>query len=171
MQDLTVYPITQDEIREAINVALRGDYLDTNRLISTLADILLGDGGLPVAVIAAGGVALNIDEQIAMLKQAEQRNAGRRAALEGISEAAKGWALRRMQDADIKAVHQPGQPSISRHKNPPKVEVINEDDIPQLYRKMELVEKIDKRGIADALKEDFVVPGARLIQTERLEIK
>jgi hypothetical protein len=171
MNDLTTYPVSETEIAEAINVALRGDYLDVARLITALENIQLGDGGLPAAATAAAGVALNLNSQIDMLRQAEERIAGRRVALEGISEAAKEWALRRMQEADMKAVHQTGQPSVTRHKNPPKVEVINEDDIPQQYRKMELVENIDKKGISTALKEGVNVPGARLTQTERLEIR
>lgn len=171
MNDLTIYPVSETEIAEAINAAFRGDYLDVARLITALETVLLGAGGLPAAVTASGGLTLNLDSQIDMLKQAEERIAGRRAALQGIRDAATDWALRVMRDADIKAIHQPGRPSILRHKNPPKVEIINEDDIPQLYRKIELVEKIDKKGIADALKEGFVVPGAKLVQTERLEVK
>lgn len=169
--DLTTYPVTETEIAETINVALRGDYLDTNRLITALETVILGAGGLPAAVTAAAGVALNLDSQIDMLRQAEERIAGRRAALQGIRNTATDWALRVMQDADVKAVHQTGQPSISRHKNPPKVEILNEAEIPQEFRKLELVEKIDKKGISAALKEGVDVPGAKLTQTERLEVR
>lgn len=170
-QDLTTFPIAQDEIREAINVALRGDYLDTNRLMATLDNILIGDGGLPAAVTAAGGVVLNLDGQIDMLKQAEERIAGRRTALQGIRDAATDWALCRMRETDVKAIHQPGQPSVSRRNNPPKVEILNEAEIPQKFRKLELVEAIKKKEISAALKKGVDVPGARLTQTEHLEIK
>ena len=169
--DLTTYPVTEQEITEAISTALRGDYLDTNRLITALETVILSASGLPAAVTAAAGVALNLDSQIDMLKLAEERIAGRRAALQSIRDAATDWALRVMMDADIKAVHQAGQPSISRHLNPPKVEILNENELPQEYKKLELVETIKKKEISKALKSGVYVPGAKLTQTERLEIK
>ena len=53
--------------------------------------------------------------------------------------------------------------------NPPKVDLIDELAIPSEFKKITVVEDIDKKAISEALKQGQDVPGARLIQTKRLQ--
>lgn len=58
-------------------------------------------------------------------------------------------------------------------KNPPRVDIYDEILIPAEYlKRVEKVEtKVDKKAIADAIKNGVTVEGATLVQTKRLEIK
>ncbi len=171
MKDLTTFPVQEQGIADLISSALAGDPVGPAALVEALT-IVLETQGLPSAVSDGGALILNLEAQINMLTQAEQRIAGRRAYLERLRVAAADWAQKIMQENGVKSIgDRAGAFTLTRRKNPPRVEILNEDEIPQLYRKMELVEKIDKQGIAKALKDEFIVPGARLVQTERLEVK
>jgi hypothetical protein len=170
MKDLTTFPVQEQAISDLTTSALAGDHIDSAALVEALT-IVLETKGLPTAVSEGGAIILNLKAQIEMLIQAEARIAGRRAYLEGLCAAAKDWALKLLQDAGVKRISGNGAIEIVRRSNPPKVEIIDEDAIPTLYRKMKLVEEFDKQSIAKALKEESVVPGARLVQTERLEVK
>jgi hypothetical protein len=171
MQDLIIFPVQEPGITDIVTSALAGGHVAPAALVEALT-ILLETRGLPAAVSDGGALILNMEAQIDMLTQAEQRIAGRRAYLEGLRAAAADWAQKVMQENGVKSIgDRAGAFTLTRRKNPPRVEILNEDEIPQLYRKMELVEKIDKQGIAKALKDEFIVPGARLVQTERLEVK
>jgi hypothetical protein len=170
MKDLTTFPVQEQAISELTTSALAGDHIDSAALVEALT-IVLETKGLPTAVSEGGAIILNLKAQIEMLIQAEARIAGRRAYLEGLCAAAKDWALKLMQDAGVKRISGDGAIEIVRRSNPPKLEIVDENAIPILYRKMELVENFDKRGMATALKEGAIIPGARLVQTERLEVK
>ena len=169
MKDLTVFPVQNQAIAALTTSALAGEHVTTAALVEALTQVL-ETTGLPIAVAEGGAMILNMEAQLDMLEQAERRLAGRRAYLESLHAAAKGWALKLMQDADVKQVSG-GIIDIARKKNPPKVEILNENEIPQLYRKVELIDKIDRMAIAAALKDGMIVPGARLTQNERLEVK
>lgn len=63
-----------------------------------------------------------------------------------------------------------GQLSVVKiQSNPPKVDVLDELAIPSDYKKISVVEDLDKKKIAEALKSGQDVPGARLISTKRLK--
>lgn len=51
------------------------------------------------------------------------------------------------------------------------VDVVNEEKIPDWYKKEETVISIDKKLIMQELKEEKEVPGARLIVNQHLQIK
>ena len=61
--------------------------------------------------------------------------------------------------------------TVKLRKNPPKVEIIDELVIHKEYKREVIDYKLDKKAIAEALKAGVVVDGARLIQTNRLEVK
>lgn len=61
--------------------------------------------------------------------------------------------------------------TVKVRRNPPKVEITDELVIHKEYRREVVEYKIDKKAIAEALKAGVVVDGARLIQTNRLEVK
>lgn len=55
--------------------------------------------------------------------------------------------------------------------NPPKVDVFNESLISEDFKKITLIEAIDKKKIAETIKTGMDVPGCRLIQNRSLSIK
>jgi len=63
--------------------------------------------------------------------------------------------------------------TVKLRRNPPSVEVEHEALVPKEYRVMKIVEKesIDKKAIADALKNGIPVDGCRLLTKTRLEVK
>lgn len=56
-------------------------------------------------------------------------------------------------------------------KCPPRVEVINEDDLPDNFKRIKTDILVDKEKLKEELKHGVVVPGAKLIQAEKLVIK
>ena len=62
------------------------------------------------------------------------------------------------------------QRSVKIRKNPPSVEIYNQDVIPQSFKDIEIVEKIRKLDLRDALKKGEV-PGARLTSGTSLMIQ
>jgi len=63
--------------------------------------------------------------------------------------------------------------TLKLRKNPPAVEVADEALVPDEYRVTKVVEKvtIDRKAIADALKNGLPVEGCALITRSRLEVK
>jgi hypothetical protein len=61
--------------------------------------------------------------------------------------------------------------TVKLRKNPPKVEITDELVIHKEYKREVVEYKLDKKAIAEALKAGVVVDGARLVQTNRLEVK
>ena len=55
-------------------------------------------------------------------------------------------------------------------KNPPKVVVINPDDIPSEFKTQEVIEKVNRVYIREQLKQ-MEIKGVELVQETRLEIK
>ena len=56
-------------------------------------------------------------------------------------------------------------------KNPCSTDITDKDIIPDKFIKRVVEEKVDKDAIKRAIKDGEIVPGAQLIQTERLRIK
>lgn len=60
---------------------------------------------------------------------------------------------------------------ISIRSNPPSVDVVNEYQIPEMFKKEKTTVSIDKSSILKALKEGQEVPGAVIKQSKRIDIK
>lgn len=61
--------------------------------------------------------------------------------------------------------------NLSVRLNPESVELINEYQVPDIYRKEKVTVSIDKTAIKEAIKSGLEVPGAVLDRKKRLEIK
>lgn len=60
---------------------------------------------------------------------------------------------------------------ISIRSNPPSVDVVNEYQIPEIFKKEKTTVSIDKSSILKVLKEGQEVPGAVIKQSKRIDIK
>ena len=61
--------------------------------------------------------------------------------------------------------------TISIQNNPPSIEVVDEALIPDEFKSIETVTKIDKKAILKAIKEGSEIAGSRLSQTMSLRIR
>lgn len=61
--------------------------------------------------------------------------------------------------------------NLSVRLNPEAVEIVNEYQVPDIYRKEKVTVTIDKTTIKEDIKSGFGVPGAVLVRKQRLEIK
>ena len=60
---------------------------------------------------------------------------------------------------------------IKINKNPPKINILNADEIPNEYINIKQERTIDKLKIKDDIKQGVIVPGVELIQSEKLTIR
>lgn len=138
-----------------------------------VADTLESLGG-ELEVKAQNVVAFlrNLETTAASIKDAEKAMAERRKAIEGRAARLKSYVLESMQDNGIQKIECPYF-TISIAKNPPAVDIFDDKQIPADY----LTDppppppQIDKKLIAQAIKDGFEVPGARLTQGVRLAIR
>lgn len=105
----------------------------------------------------------NIDKEMKRLKALKFSNRNTMDKLEFLIDF--GLKKRNIRKVDF------GTCSATYRKNPPRVEIIDEAKIPDLYKKEETVIKIDKTKIKDFLKAGNELEGATLIQEEKLKIK
>ena len=169
--DLTLYPITPEaqNALAVVEMALAGEHVTPQQIIDALATV---PGGLPAAVTAAGAIVLNLEAKSNMLEDAINRLQGKKAVLDKLVQVSKEWALSQCQAAGVRRLSSnDGAFSAVVKKNPPRVEILNADELPAHYIKTELVDTPLKSEIKDALRAGQLVPGARLVQDERIEFR
>lgn len=143
----------------------------------TIADTIEGSGitdelavkAQNIEYIARGALSHNdaIDAEIARLQALK-------AHREKIAKGLRDYLKENMERAGIEKIECP-MFSIGIRKNPPAVEITSTDDLPFAFWKTPEpkppVPAPDKAAIKDALKRGEDVPGARMSQSTRLEIK
>lgn len=138
----------------------------------TLADTLESmSGELEVKAQNVAFVARNIEALAASIKEAENAMATRRKAMESRAASLRSYLLRNMQLAGVQKIEGPYL-RMSIKNNPAAVDVFDAAQIPSDYmRQPEPPPPApDKTAIKEALKAGVDVPGARLTQSQRLDI-
>lgn len=139
----------------------------------TVADTLEGmSGELEVKATNVAYMARNLEALAASIKEAEAGMTARRKALENRAAGLRDYLLRNMQACGMTKIESPHL-QISVRSNPPSVDVFDAAQIPADYmRQPEPPPPApNKTAIAAALKLGQDVPGARLVQSQRLELK
>lgn len=114
----------------------------------------------------------NMDSMANAIENAEKNMAARRKAIENRIKSIKKYLLSSMQSAEIFKIECP-EFKISRQKNPPSV-VIDDESVVSIeyWRQPETPPPaLDKKMIADHIKNGVCVDGAHLEYTERVVIK
>lgn len=111
-----------------------------------------------------------MDGDIETLKTEEKRLANRRRTLENKHKNLKNYLETQFKAMKIDEVKTPLF-TISLQKNPPSVNIIDENLIPEDFIKTETITSISRRDILEALKEGEEVPGTELKQTRTLRIR
>ena len=156
------------EYREQVAVLESLD-IDEQTLADTLESI---SGDLTVKSNNIAALCRNMEANASAIKDAEAQMAARRKALENRAKAMRRWLLTGMQVAGVSKIESPYF-AITIKKNPPAVEVYEPGLVPAEYMKdpPPPPPEIDKKLIAQAIKDGHDVPGCRLTQGERVDIK
>lgn len=110
-----------------------------------------------------------LQSEAGFLRTREKLLADRRHAIEGLAKMFESSIQVTMETKGIKSITGLESRFLLK-RNPPKVEITNEEEIPAAY--INYPPTIDRRGIADALAEGKEVPGARIADpTNHLEVK
>jgi hypothetical protein len=162
-----LYLIAQ-EYRAAAEVLADLD-LDAQTVADTLDSI---SGELEQKSVAVAMFARNLEATAEQIKQAEAAMAARRKALENRADSLKRYLLGAMQTTGISKIDCPHF-RISVRDNPPAVDVFDAAQVPAEFMVTPPAPppSPDKTAIKAAIKAGQDVPGARLTQGQRLEIK
>lgn len=114
----------------------------------------------------------NLEASAAAIKEAESQMAERRKRIEKRAESIRDYLHTCMKLANVTKIECPHF-ALSIAKNPASVDIFEPGLIPDLYMKTPEPPPAvpDKKLIAQAIKDGFEVPGARLVQATRLAIK
>lgn len=113
----------------------------------------------------------SLDADAKAIKEEEQRLSARRKAIENKHASIKQYLQMEMESAGIDKL-KAATHSISLQNNPPALQIIDADVIPQKY--LTLVPErweVRKKDITDAIKAGEVVPGAELTRGRSLRIR
>jgi hypothetical protein len=167
MTNLTLYQVAAEYRQMAEQLA------DLDLDEQTVADTLEAEGGeLMTKGTNIGFVIRNLEATALQIKDAEKAMANRRKAIENRAERIKQYLFDGMTLAQIEVINSPYF-NLTIRKNPPAVQIVEESMIPAAFMRQPEPPPAapDKKAIADALKDGIDVPGAILVQSQRLEIK
>ena len=167
MSNLTLYQITDTYLADIRK--LEELDLDDQTFADTL-ESLSGDLELKATNVAM--FVKNLEASADAIKQAEKQMADRRKAIEAKTERIRKCLLENMVKTGISKIECPYF-VLSVRKNPPVVDVLMADQIPDEY--FDIPEPpppvLNKKRLAEDLKAGVVIEGARLTQGNSLQIK
>ncbi len=109
------------------------------------------------------------NKEIAAIKEAKERMAKREKAFKNQVDRLKEYLQTNMERCEIKKIECP-EFVIGLQKNPPSVDVLNEDEVPHDYDKCPKRE-LDISKIKQDLQNGVVIPGVRLVQRNSVRIR
>lgn len=160
-----LYELT--EMYRNIQELINDDEVETEILESALNQI---EGDINSKAENIAKLVRTIDGDINTLKEEEKRLATRRRALENKQKSIKNYLEIQLKTMEIDKVKTPLF-TIALQKNPPSVNIVDENLIPDDFIKTETITSISKKDILDALKEGEEIPGTELKQTRSLRIR
>lgn len=170
MTALTLFQIAA-EYRHITDVLM-----DSGADEQTLTDTLEGEAWpLELKAQNYGFVIRNLDATAAAIKEAETQMADRRKAIEKRSAALLERLKTGLEIAGVQKLDTPHF-ALTIKKNPPSVDVWDEKQIPASYMRTPEPPPPpeptpDKAAIKQAIKDGIEIPGAKMAQGTRLEIK
>ena len=121
-------------------------------------------------IVQAMDIAANLKMSADAIKLEQERLHNLRNERLTRAERLENAVKRYMEMVDVKEVVTDLY-TLKLRKNPPRVEITDELVIHKEYKREVVEYKLDKKAIAEALKAGVPVDGARLVQTNRLEVK
>lgn len=168
MTGITLYQLTGEWL------ALANQLSEMDFDAQTIADTLEGSEqqmALEEKVQGYEMVARNIEAPIAAIDAEIERLQALKATYLNRSKSLRMRVLKTMQDLGVQKITCPLF-EVSRRKNPGRVVLFEEALVPAKFWKAPVVEPaIDKKAVKEALDAGEDVQGARLEQSERLQVK
>ena len=118
--------------------------------------------------IAVASYIENMEAERKAIEEAKKKMAERESRYKKQVANMKSYLLENMKKSQVKKISCPYF-DIALHKNPPSVEVYDENAIPPSYNRIKVEKNIS--AILDDLKNGVIIPGARLIQKDSVRIK
>lgn len=167
MSNLALYTVADQYLADVSK--LEEMDLDDQTFADTLESL---SGDLEVKATNVAMFVRNLEASADSIKQAEKQMADRRKALEAKADRIRSYLLENMLRTGISKIDTPYF-SLSVRKNPPAVEVINLDAIPDEYLDIPPLPQpvLNKNRLKDDLKNGVIVEGARLTAGHSLQIK
>ncbi|MGE7621728.1 siphovirus Gp157 family protein [Viridibacillus sp. NPDC096237] len=156
----TLYELTSDYMQVLSLLDEGVDVKDTLDALSDAFEVKVENIGKVIRVIQAKEVAI---------KQEEDRLKARRTVLAKQAENLKKYTFENMKVLDKKKI-EGNLFTFSIRKNPAKLQIDDEDEIPFEFLKA-VAPQVDSLLVKENLKLGRKVPGARLVQGESLQIK
>jgi hypothetical protein len=143
--------------------------VDAQTVMDTLESL---DGELNEKAVSVAMFSRNLDATAAAVREAGKAMLERAARLERRAESIRQYMLYQLQFAQVSKIECPWF-TIAIKRNPPAVVIDDEQALPAEYltQPEPPAPRPDKAKIKDALKAGADVPGARLIQSDRLEVR
>ncbi len=167
MHNLTLYEINQDYMQALDMFTDPEADIPLEAAMDTLDGI---EGQLQDKAVNVAKFMQNLDATAKAIKEAEQKMAKRRKAIENRAQWFKDYLKQNMQAAGITKIESPWF-NLAIQKNPEAVEITNEELLPDDFKTEVVTMKIDKAAIKQVIKDGVSVPGAVLIQGTRLAIR
>ncbi len=160
-----LYELT--ELYQNIWELVGDDEVDVGTLESALSQV---EDNIESKSESIAKLVKGIDGDIEALKEEEKRLAKRRKTLENKQNNIKLYLENQLKAMDIDKVKTPLF-TISIQKNPPSVHILNEELIPNKYKKTETTISISKKDLLEDLKLGEIIDGAEIKQEKSLRIK
>lgn len=141
------------------------DEVDLETLESALGQV---EDNIELKVENMAKLVKGIDGNIDMLKAEEKRLAEKRRVLENKQKNIKSYLENQLRVMEIDKVKTPLF-TVSLQKNPPSVEILDENKIPEQFKKVTYT--VVKKDILEALKNGQVIEGATIKQGKSLRIR
>lgn len=140
--------------------------MDTDAIVDTLEALqeAIEDKAENIAKLVK-----NLEADVKIIKEEEQRLAERRRAIEAKIERLKAYLQEQLETAGIEKVKRPTI-TVAIQANPPSVDIIDETLIPADFF-IHQPAKLDKKAILERLKNGEAIPGVTLKQTKGVRIR
>jgi hypothetical protein len=167
MNSITLYELSQD-YRQALDALTDPDNdLPAEVIANTLEGL---QGSLEDKAVNVAKFFKNLEATAHAIKEAEQRMAQRRKAIEHRVASMKDYLKTNMESCGITRIESPWF-VLAIQKNPAAVDVMDEAAIPDDFVEIVTTRKIDKTAIKQAIDSGTEVPGAVLTRGTRLAIR
>ncbi len=167
MNSITLYELSQD-YRQALDVLTDPE---NDLPAEVIADTLEGlQGSLEDKAVNLAKFFRNLEAMAGAIKEAEDRMARRRRAIEGRVKSLKDYLRTNMDACGIQKIESPWF-VLAIQKNPSAVDVFDESAVPAEFKEEVVTVRLDKAGIKRALEAGQTVPGAALSRGTRLAVR
>lgn len=139
--------------------------------IESIAALEAIEGSLDEKLINYACMSKNTSVDADKIKEAIEGMRKKEKRLRAKSEFFTGRIKMEMEQLGKQKIDSSPYFDISIKKNPPKLEIYDRTAIPESYDVTETITSIDEAAIKQALKNGVEIPGAKLKQETRLEIK